>query len=236
MTTNKMRIEPLRREMLNSKVADAICALIRQNGLDAGERLPAERELALKLKTGRNTVRSALKLLEAEGVVRIVAGKGAYVLREPDGDRLELRLMRVDYRDLLEIKIWLEQLAIRRAIERATPAQLKRLDEAARVLTGSAQKGLFSLEEDHAFHMRLLECGGSATLAELVSMLIEALDKYAGVIDDAKTQWVQTIPYHADIAAALRARRLDEALAAQQEIWRRDMMVMNGMKIREDEP
>ena len=223
MTTNKMRIEPLRREMLNSKVADAICALIRQNGLDAGERLPAERELALKL-------------LEAEGVVRIVAGKGAYVLREPDGDRLELRLMRVDYRDLLEIKIWLEQLAIRRAIERATPAQLKRLDEAARVLTGSAQKGLFSLEEDHAFHMRLLECGGSATLAELVSMLIEALDKYAGVIDDAKTQWVQTIPYHADIAAALRARRLDEALAAQQEIWRRDMMVMNGMKIREDEP
>lgn len=235
MTTKKMRIEPLRREMLNSKAADAICALIRQNGLMPGDRLPAERELAPKLGTGRNTVRAALKLLVDEGVVRIVAGKGAFVAREPDGDQLELKLMRVDYRDLLEIKIWLEQLAIRRAAQRATGEQLGRLSDAARVLIQSAARGAFSLSEDHDFHMRLLECGGSATLAELVNMLIEALDRYAWAIEGAQEKWLRTIPAHEEIARALQNGNLDAAVAAHQEIYKQDMQVLGGMNLREEQ-
>jgi DNA-binding FadR family transcriptional regulator len=85
----------------------------------------------------------------------------------------------VDYRDLLEIKMWLESLAIRRAAECATGEQLDRLIHLGERLCRLAEAGEFSVALDREFHTQLLDCGGSSTLSQLVLSLVDALNDYS---------------------------------------------------------
>ena len=69
-----------------SKEDDTLSQLsqqIEEGKWQVGERLPAERRLAAVLGASRNTVRNALRVLEARGVVDIRRGSGCY-LRSPD--------------------------------------------------------------------------------------------------------------------------------------------------------
>jgi GntR family transcriptional regulator len=62
---------------------------IRSQALAAGQRLPTERELALKLGTSRNTVTAAYRLLEQEGYVRCHQGRGTFVASEEPAGTLQ---------------------------------------------------------------------------------------------------------------------------------------------------
>ncbi|MDA0638314.1 GntR family transcriptional regulator, partial [Nonomuraea sp. MCN248] len=49
---------------------------IAENGLTAGDRLPAERQLAEELGVSRSSVREAMRVLETLGVVTSQVGRG----------------------------------------------------------------------------------------------------------------------------------------------------------------
>ncbi len=66
------------------QLADRIIRLIREEQVLGGEKLPPERELADKLALARGTVKKAYELVEQAGLVRIVHGKGTFVLAEED--------------------------------------------------------------------------------------------------------------------------------------------------------
>lgn len=226
----RLQIEPVTKDLLFMKVADAIARYIQQNGLRVGDKLPAERALAKEFATGRNTVRDALRALEKEGVLEIRVGAGAFVAGEyhQDGE-LEVKLMKVDYRDLLEIKIWLEKLVIKRAAVVATEKQLQELGAIADELNGLAQNGMFSLSVDRRFHTKLSSCAGSDTLAQLMLNIVDALDDYSGVLGDGGEAWVRTVPYHVELVTALREGNLGFALAAHEYIHKLDLSALDAM-------
>lgn len=58
-----------------------ILNFISERGLEVGERLPAERELMKLIGVGRNSLREALKVLEAMGVVEIRYGSGTFLCK-----------------------------------------------------------------------------------------------------------------------------------------------------------
>ena len=60
-------------------VASRIQDLIRDENIQPGERLPAERELAAKLSVSRASLREALIVLELSGIVEVRGGSGVYV-------------------------------------------------------------------------------------------------------------------------------------------------------------
>jgi DNA-binding FadR family transcriptional regulator len=60
-------------------VAARIQELIKEENIKAGERLPAERELAAKLSVSRASLREALIVLELSGIVEVRGGSGVYV-------------------------------------------------------------------------------------------------------------------------------------------------------------
>jgi GntR family transcriptional regulator len=64
-------------------VVDELRASILDGRLDAGERLPSENELAARYGTSRPTVRRAIALLKAEGLVSTEQGRGAFVRPKP---------------------------------------------------------------------------------------------------------------------------------------------------------
>lgn len=218
------------KDAMHTRVAHAVCRHIRSQGLKPGDRLPSERALSAMFGTGRNTVREALQLLSAEGIVDLVQGRGAYLLREPDEGPLRLELMKVDYRDLLDIKMWMEQLAIRRAFDKMDTAVLGEMEALSLSMQSLAAQGLYSIEHDRLFHIRLLDCAGSQTLKQFVLGLIDALNDYVYLLKGAEATWLKTVPFHLDICKALRERRLQAALAAHEYIHSYDLEVLDSLE------
>jgi len=222
-------IEPIGKELMQEKVSDALLSFIYRNGLKPGDKLPGERQLAIELTVGRNSVRQGLCQLEADGIIERMVGKGAFLRKEVSADTIQLKLMRVNYRDLLEIKINLEQLAIRRAVDVASDEQIQELKGFATKLIDLAEQGQFSVELDREFHTALLGCGGSPTLSQLVLSLVDSLNSYSNMLGNASNVWVRTIPFHMDIAVALEQRQLSYALAASEYIFQYDLQVLNEL-------
>ncbi len=64
-------------------IVDELRASIVNGHLGAGERLPSENELARRYDTSRPTVRRALALLKADGLVTTEQGRGVFVRSKP---------------------------------------------------------------------------------------------------------------------------------------------------------
>jgi len=222
-------IKPIGKELMHEKVSDALLSYIYRNGLKLGDKLPGERQLAVELTVGRNSVRQGLCQLEEDGILERMVGKGAFLRKEVSADSIQLKLLRVNYRDLLEIKINLEQLAIRRAVDIATKDQIRELKDLATQLIDLADQGMFSVELDREFHTALLGCGGSPTLSQLVLSLVDSLNSYSKMLGNVSNVWVRTIPFHMDIAVALEQKQLSFALAASEYIFQYDLQVLNEL-------
>jgi GntR family transcriptional repressor for pyruvate dehydrogenase complex len=228
--TDAMRpIEPISKELLRQKVTDAIMSYIYRNGLKSGDKLPSERQLAEEFAVGRNSVRMGMHHLEKEGFIERIVGKGSFVKREVSAESIQLKLLCVNYKDLLEIKICLEQLAIRRAAEIATKEQIANLKEIALQLCEMADRNIYSIEADRKFHTALLDCGGSPTLSQVVLSLIDSLNYYTSMLGNVSDIWLKTIAFHLDIATALEQRKLSFALAAHEYIYQYDVRVLEGL-------
>lgn len=141
------------------KFSDVAQGLIRAMILE-GEYVPGERlnEIVLsdRLRISRPPIREALRALSGEGLVRMVAGKGAFV------STYDL----VSVQQLGEVRMALECGAARLAAERATTHQLEILRAALR----STEEALADLTRPYPqkvdFHLLVLEATGNARLAE----------------------------------------------------------------------
>lgn len=65
------------------QLSEAIAGAIARGDLAAGARLPAERDLAVRLGVSRTTAAGAYRELEALGLVRGQVGRGTYVCADP---------------------------------------------------------------------------------------------------------------------------------------------------------
>src|SRR3954454_17028374 len=117
---------------LSTALADSITDTILKSGLQPGARLPSEREMREQFGVGRGTLREALRVLEAEGLITVRSGPhGGPVVAKPDADRLArlVILLLIGWgatlKDVYEVRIVLEPLAVAEAATAATPEQLE---------------------------------------------------------------------------------------------------------------
>src|SRR5262245_5564050 len=132
-------------------VAEQLRDAILRGDYAAGDRLPAERELAEQLGVGRSSVREAFKKLEQLGLVEIRHGDGALVrpLQEASLDILPHLLVLDGRLDLDLLEQWLEareelmSAAVGLAAARASDEQFDAIRER---LTGLVDPGIGDAE------------------------------------------------------------------------------------------
>jgi len=123
-------------------VVDQIQEAIIDGRLQAGDRLPAERELKGVLQTSRSTLREALRVLEQKGLIEIRLGMGGgAIVKTLNEDQvtesldLLLRSQKVSLNHLAEFREGVEGDVVAIAAERATDSDIELLrsllDEAA---------------------------------------------------------------------------------------------------------
>lgn len=163
------------------QIAEDVRGLILERGLKAGDRLPAERDLATHFGVSRPSVREAMIALEAAGVIEVRTGDGTYVRNVSSGPSLMPwaiggdpgpgPLEQFHARRLIE-----PELAARAAIM-ATSAEIAALrelvDEMAEVYP---TLGDFDDTLGHAFHTALARAGRNGILAQLVEHLWDLRD------------------------------------------------------------
>lgn len=211
--------------------------------LAVGGRLPAERSLAEQLKVSRTSVREAVRILEAMGVVRAGVGSGpeagTVVISDPTSAlgsalRLHVATQHLPVSDIVETRILLESWAA----GRARPDAPELADAAALLGAMDAPENLAVndfLALDVRFHLALANAAGNAVVSAMMGSLREAIQGYAAELTAGLPDWKATAARlhqeHQGILAAIRNNdggRAAELVAAHIEGYYKEAGLASG--------
>lgn len=188
---------------------------LSEGKLAVGGRLPAERTLAEQLRVSRTSVREAIRILEAMGIVRAGVGSGpeagTVVISDPTAAlgsalRLHVATQHLPIPDIVETRVLLESWAAAHARpdapELAGAAQL--LDD---MDSGELAVDDF-LALDVRFHLALADAAGNAVVSAMMGSLRESIQGYASRLTANLPDWDATAlrlrHEHRGILAAIR--------------------------------
>ncbi len=225
-------IKPVSKDLLYTKIADAILEYIKENKLKDGDKLPSERTLAEQFFTSRNSVREALRVLENENVIKVKTGKGAFISSGGVADSLYVKLWKVNYRELLEIKCLLEKSIVQKLCNAKIgnsigEKELAYIEEPLLQLEEAASRGIFLQKFDYMFHSRIRQISKNSTMEQMIDNLVIALDNYGKDLYGAEGIWCSTIPYHRDMFQAIKEGNIFQAEEACQKIYETDAQALH---------
>jgi len=149
----------------STRIVDGLRHQILRGELAPGSRIRQE-ELAAEFGASRLPVRDALRQLEAEGLVRLVANTGAWVQRLSLAECTEVYLVRER----------IEPLLLRLSAPHLTPEQLERLSELAGGMQDCDLETFLRL--DREFHLLSFSAASTHMLHELVHRLWNSTQHY----------------------------------------------------------
>lgn len=174
------RIQPTK---LSDVIMQRIEAMIVDGTLQAGERLPSERDLAHQFSVSRPSLREAIQKLEARGLLERRQGGGTYVcdnmqqrVAEP---LLDLLTQHPESQfDLLEFRHALEGISAYYAAMRGTPLDLEQIKESFQGIQQDPGAELAAQAQALTeFNLRIAEASHNVILLHLVRCMQPLLMK-----------------------------------------------------------
>jgi GntR family transcriptional repressor for pyruvate dehydrogenase complex len=159
---------------LTHVLIERLIAQITSGELAPGAQLPTEQELIAATGVSRTVVREAVAALRAEGLVITRQGVGAFVAETPrrpfriDGGELASLHQVIE---VMELRTGIEVEAAGLAAERATAADLRRIEDAYQAIRATIGRGDAAVDEDFAFHCRIAEATGNPQFARFLDYL-----------------------------------------------------------------
>jgi GntR family transcriptional repressor for pyruvate dehydrogenase complex len=158
------------------QVVSYVRNLIERGELRPGDRLPAERDLAIRIGVSRPTVRAGLRALSAMGVVQSRHGSGTFIPSGPPSLGTEaLSLLAALHgftrEEMYEARRLLEVGAAGLAAERATSDQIATLAEEVAGMFASMNEPQVFLVHDINFHRAVAAASGNPIVASIVEMV-----------------------------------------------------------------
>jgi GntR family transcriptional regulator, transcriptional repressor for pyruvate dehydrogenase complex len=155
---------------------------IQSGAVKPGERLPAERALSERLGVGRSSVREALKVLEAIGLIESRIGEGTFLIAQSGatiGRTIGLSLATwggaiveiIGARQMIEIE------SVRAAAEHATAEEIKALQVELGRMEVSSDNFPAYLAADMQFHRLIGRATHNAIVAHITDTLISMLEE-----------------------------------------------------------
>lgn len=182
--TSEQPWQAVRRIRTHEQVLAQIQQRILGGSLRVGDRLPSEREFTELLGVSRVSVREALRVLEAMGIVdanvgsgrdagSVVAGRSTEALSNLL--RLHMSLARFRLTDLVETRIQLEHASAHRAATSASAADIAHLRSLIDAMTQDDIDHDEFHDLDAEFHISIARASGNALTADLMQALRDAV-------------------------------------------------------------
>jgi GntR family transcriptional regulator, transcriptional repressor for pyruvate dehydrogenase complex len=222
-------LSPVRQIPAHELVVDQMRRALELGQFRPGDRLPTERELSEMLDVSRTTVRTAVAVLEREGLIAVRRGRGGgFTVQAPPVDaaqmRRELRRNKRAIRDAFDYRIVVETGATRLAAQRRRSVDLAHLHK---LLTGmdsalqiamtdqSAQHTIEFQTLDSAFHMGIAQAAQNDRLLDAVADARRRMWFPVGAIFGRLEP--NANDYHESILEAIEDREPQLAAARMQE-------------------
>lgn len=216
---NSKDLKPIAKHGVSEMLVDQILGFVTAGQLKAGDKLPAERELAERFAVSRPTVREALRALSVLGVIEIRHGGGAFV-SELDATALLgplaffLSLSDVSVDKLYEARCLIEGQICALCAGRITPEQVEELDRLIDEQEGARRDAEHYLELDSQFHARLGEIADNPFLARASASLNVLGIEFRKLAASTKAAPTRSIADHRAILRALKSADVEGARAA----------------------
>ena len=176
-----MALAPMKQEKAAQQIARRVRSGIVSGELQIGDRLPPERELIRITGFSRAVVREGLRVLEADGLIALHAGRnGGAVIERPDTDRLAstldvlLSIESVGVEEINEVLRILETQVIELAVERISAKDVEDLRRTIAIINENPEDVDRVRIESNRFHVILAEATRNRMLA-LLSRLVHQI-------------------------------------------------------------
>ena len=188
---------------LRDVVFNTLRQAILRGELKPGERL-MEIALANRLGVSRTPVREAIRMLELEGLVIMIPRRGAQVAQ----------ITEQDLNDVLEVRLGLEELAVRFACERITDEEIKALGMAVKEFEKKMSNSDLSAqaEADVKFHEIIYGATHNQRLVQIINNIREQMYRYRiEYLKDVESRKT-LVKEHYEICDALKRRDEESAV------------------------
>ncbi len=214
--TTKDMFRPVSVDRVSQVIVDQIKLLMREGKLTNGDRLPSERDLCQRFGVSRVTVREALRVLEANGLISIrVGARGGAFVASPTKERLSegladlMTLSALTPSDVTEARTVIELGILPFVVERATEADVVNLRRMVDEGYDALDRNAYTMEMSAAFHV------GVATSAH--NPAIESL------VQSFHGPMLQSLRQARNVAPAMGRKGTDEHAALVDAIEQRDI-------------
>jgi DNA-binding GntR family transcriptional regulator len=208
---------------LPDRLADQLVIMMAKGELKPGQRI-FEKEICEVQGVSRIPVREAFRLLQAQGVVRTEPNRGTFVTEFTSDEMLEM----------LELRLGVERIAMRRILERGTPKPhisshfADVLNDMRRAATLKDQ--LAYCQADLAFHNRIVDLSYSPVLGPSWQLLSRGVLVFLMQEHDADFDYEKSISEHERLLTLIQAGKKE---AVDEEIERHIMSrIRRQRKIR----
>jgi GntR family transcriptional repressor for pyruvate dehydrogenase complex len=178
-----MKFTPIKPKKVSTQIADQIRTSVLSGEFNPGEKLPPERELAEMFGVSRPSVREALNILSASGLVETHQGGGTVVrslVENASGTPLS-ELIRIDgdrALDVVEVRKGMESWTAWYAASRALPEDIRRLKAVVDGMEKNLEGFQPSEDFDAHFHMLVARATHNVVWSHMMQSLFDAMQEF----------------------------------------------------------
>lgn len=145
---------------LPDEIANQLTHLIQTKTLNAGDRLPSERDLCEQFSVSRPVIREALSRLKSEGLISIKHGVGVFVSARDPREAFKIQDVDIDEKisvtQVMELISTIEIAATKLAASRRTTEDLKQIRKCLLGMEYAIASDRLGDEEDFEFHQAIM--------------------------------------------------------------------------------
>jgi GntR family transcriptional repressor for pyruvate dehydrogenase complex len=226
------------------QIADELRTLIVSGELSDGEALGREPDLVERFGVSRPSLREALRILETEGLIRVMRGlHGGVVVQSPNRrmtartTALVLQSRNVSLADVLSARSMLEPLAAKAVASsrkhKSAAAELRVLIDKERAALGDPEA--FGRGKAQ-FYERLTALAGNQTLSLLIEMLDEIVVRAITAVSHRENNVESMATRRRDIRSQGRLVEFIEngEVAEAEEFWRSHMSIVGRVMLGQE--
>lgn len=200
-------------------------ALINKE-LRPGDYLPTENELMKNLGVSKTSIREAIKMLQALGVLEIKRGQGTRIRDHLEGSVIDPMIFQLIIEndepvDLVELRMMFEPAYMLLAMRKATDEDITVIQTIHEKFKKGIEQGTQTIEDDIAFHLAILHATHNPLVIRIGEMILQLFK--AAMIQSFKSHPRIALQDHTNILNAFCAKdaeQLRDAVIRSFENWK----------------
>ncbi len=220
---------PINKENVVDQIIRRITDSIVSGKYKSGMKLPNEYELMKELQVSRNSLREAMKILSAMGIVEIKRGDGTYICTQTNTSMFDTAIYSLIFdistnSELLELRQIIDETIVRLAMQKITEEEIEKLKENIEAMDRAIQEEQYEQAErlDFDFHVMLIDICKNRFFSRIMKGVYGIFEKSIMNTVEYEKDQSQVVDHHKEILRCIIEKdesRVSQTIRDSLETW-----------------